>query len=255
MPPTISNYGDHDDDAAAVPIDYNNGVVDDAYDNSEKGTTPVGNTAVQDGPIRYDDSEKGGVKSTTNTKSESEPTSNWFDDDGDDEVTGDALVDTTPKPTTAEPVFTRKQAVLSPSSSNEQPPSYPNPIRRINNNVNPSFMEPEKIKSMAYSSNINNNNVNSSNNNEGVGTPGQPLRKLPTEASHGTSSTSHISSLNHHLEHLTNQIYQLNDNGVEFNINSPKQVAAVLFGEDTTGDTSTNKDVLEAMASNGNEMA
>ena len=55
------------------------------------------------------------------------------------------------------------------------------------------------------------------------------------------------------LEHRASQIYRLND-GAEFNVNSPRQVARVLFGEDGAGE-STNKDVLEAMASAGNEMA
>lgn len=79
-------------------------------------------------------------------------------------------------------------------------------------------------------------------------------RIIPVKSSEGNGATSHLMTLTHQLEHLTSQIYQLNK-GVEFNINSPKQVANVLFGEDNTGDTSTNKDVLEALASNGNEMA
>ena len=79
-------------------------------------------------------------------------------------------------------------------------------------------------------------------------------RSIPTGASNGNGSMSHLTTLSHQLDHLTTQIYQLN-NGVEFNVNSPKQVANVLFGEDNTGDSSTNKDVLEAMASAGNEMA
>ena len=38
-------------------------------------------------------------------------------------------------------------------------------------------------------------------------------------------------------------------------IHSPKQVARALFGEDDDGDQSTNKDVLDALASAGNAMA
>mmetsp|Transcript_10423 Transcript_10423/g.25538 ORF Transcript_10423/g.25538 Transcript_10423/m.25538 type:complete len:225 (-) Transcript_10423:630-1304(-) len=94
---------------------------------------------------------------------------------------------------------------------------------------------------------IKSNNKDSDNVNKSQ-------RKLPVEASNGISSTTHLTPLTHQLEHRTSQIYQLND-GVEFNVNSPKQVARILFGEDNTGDTSTNMDVPEAMASDGNEMA
>lgn len=104
--------------------------------------------------------------------------------------------------------------------------------------VTPSFMEPQKTKSMI--------NLNNEYNTD--------ERSIPTGASNGNGSMSHLTTLSHQLDHLTTQIYQLN-NGVKFNVNSPKQVANVLFGEDNTGDSSTNKDVLEAMASAGNEMA
>ena len=117
-------------------------------------------------------------------------------------------------------------------------PSYPRSISR----VIPSFMEPVKTKAMIKSNNKDSDNVNKSQ------------RKLPVEASNGISSTTHLTSLTHQLEHLTSQIYQLSD-GIEFNVNSPKQVARISFGEDNTGDTSTNKDVLEAMASAGHKMA
>ena len=104
--------------------------------------------------------------------------------------------------------------------------------------VTPSFLEPQKTKSMI--------NLNNEYNTD--------ERSVPRGASNGNGSMSHLTTLSHQLDHLTTQIYQLN-NGVEFNVNSPKQVANVLFGEDNTGDSSTNKDVLEAMASAGNEMA
>ena len=126
-----------------------------------------------------------------------------------------------------------EEAAATPKLASSAPPTYPKPFARIT----PSFMEPEKTKAMI--------NVNESDD---------PQRKLPVEASSGNSSTSHLTSLSHQLEHLTAQIYQRND-GVQFNINSPKQVADVLFGDDDNGDRSTNKDVLEAMASAGNEMA
>jgi hypothetical protein len=103
-------------------------------------------------------------------------------------------------------------------------------------------MEPIKSKAMGGET-----PVNGSLNSDSF------LRDIPAEASNGSSSTSHLTTLSRQLEHLTLQIYHLN-NGVEFNINSPKQVARVLFG-DVDYDTGTNKDVLEAMASAGNEMA
>lgn len=103
----------------------------------------------------------------------------------------------------------------------------------------PSFMEPVKIKAMTGSK-------QSSSDSE---------RKLPSIiASMGISGTTQLDALSVQLEHLSSRIYQLND-GVEFNINSPKQVALILFGENDIGDTSTSKDALEALASAGNEMA
>jgi DNA polymerase-1 len=103
----------------------------------------------------------------------------------------------------------------------------------------PSFMEPVKIKAMTSSK-------QSSSDSE---------RKLPSIASNtGNSGTTQLDALSVQLEHLSSRIYQLND-GVEFNINSPKQVARILFGENDIGDTSTSKDALEALASAGNEMA
>jgi 5'-3' exonuclease len=114
--------------------------------------------------------------------------------------------------------------------------TYPS---RTPRNFSPSFMEPPKVKV------INNDNTDNADNN----TP----RKIPVEASTGNVSTQYIDTLTQQLEHLSAQIYELND-GIEFNIGSPKQVAKVLFGEDDQG-SSTNKDVLEAMVSAGNIMA
>lgn len=53
------------------------------------------------------------------------------------------------------------------------------------------------------------------------------------------------------LTEVAVEVYALND-GVEFNIASPKQVAAVLFGPEGG---STARDVLDAMASSGNSVA
>lgn len=131
-----------------------------------------------------------------------------------------------------------EQAISSEKISDANTHSY----KRIIPHVTPSFMEPIKSKAMGGETPGNDALNNDSS-----------LRTIPAEASNGSSSTSHLTTLSRQLEHLTLQIYQLN-NGVEFNINSPKQVARVLFG-DGDYDTGTNKDVLEAMASAGNEMA
>lgn len=133
-----------------------------------------------------------------------------------------------------------EQITASGKNSSNDSFSY----KRIVPRVTPSFMEPIKFKALGgsrLSSGKDSLNLNSSQ------------RKLPVEASDGNSSTSLLTTLSRQLEHIKLQIYQLND-GVEFNINSPKQVARVLFGDDEY-DTCTNKDVLEAMASAGNEMA
>ncbi len=116
-------------------------------------------------------------------------------------------------------------------------------FKRIVPRVNPSFMEPDKFKALGGGLSSDNHVLFSESSQ----------RDIPVEASDGNSSTSHLAALSRQLEHLTLQIYQLNG-GVEFNINSPMQVARVLFG-DVEYDTSTNKNVLEAMASAGNDMA
>ena len=131
---------------------------------------------------------------------------------------------------------------LSGEISNVDSNSYKRIVPRAR--VTPSFMEPTKVKAMGGRSPSGSEILSSDDTSQ---------RSLPAEASDGNSSTSHLTALSRQLEHLTLQIYQLND-GVEFNINSPKQVARVLFG-DGDYDTGTNKDVLEAMASAGNEMA
>ena len=112
------------------------------------------------------------------------------------------------------------------------------PTARASRKYTPDFMKPTRVKAII------------TNSSESViNAP----RKIPVEASTGNVSTSYIDTIYHQLEHLQAQIYQLND-GVKFNIGSPKQVAKVLFGEEDDG-SSTNKDVLEALASAGNKMA
>ena len=55
------------------------------------------------------------------------------------------------------------------------------------------------------------------------------------------SSETPIEYLEQQLQQVQNEIYDLN-NGVKFNVNSPKQVAQVLFGPENI--ETTNKDVL-----------
>lgn len=148
-----------------------------------------------------------------------------------------------------EPIPSSNASKDLPSSSDDQAitqekrsDSSVSALKRFMPRVTPSFMEPIKTRAMTVS--MSNDALNSDDSQ----------RKLPTEASNGSSSTSHLETLYRQLEHLALQIYRLN-NGEKFNINSPKQVARVLFGDDDTGDTRTNKDVLEALASAGNEMA
>ena len=85
-------------------------------------------------------------------------------------------------------------------------------------------------------------------NDQGVGGPvsfsssSSPYQKQET-----------LDELESQLDDLTKQIYQQN-NDKEFNINSPKQVATVLFGT-TEGGFSTDKDTLESRASTGDRMS
>lgn len=114
----------------------------------------------------------------------------------------------------------------------------------------PSFMKPARVRAMTTMGGT------TTLADDDVG--GAVRESLPAEASSGNSGTTQLESLSRQLEHLVLTMYRLNG-GIEFNVNSPRQVARVLFGEDvdgdTVGDTSTAKDALEAMASAGNEMA
>jgi 5'-3' exonuclease len=93
--------------------------------------------------------------------------------------------------------------------------------------------------------------------------PGQTLTSLPdydpaldeflSKAAYGVGTTTTLDVLREELQTLEQSIYQHN-NQCQFNINSSKQVAAVLFGADQ-GSCSTNKDVLEGMAGGGNRLA
>ncbi|KAL7527567.1 hypothetical protein ACHAXR_005891 [Thalassiosira sp. AJA248-18] len=220
MPPTISEYDSYD---------YNIGEGDgEDLDNVDLDVSNY------DYPVDMDHNIGEPVTRTSRetelTRTASETQNELSTKEAIESPFNNAPKDTPPPP--------KERVSVSKSVMTSSAPSYPNSMRRIT----PSFMEPEKTKAMIG---LNDEGVENSNNSE---------RKMPLESSNGNGSTTHLTSLTSQLEHLTSQIYQLND-GVEFNINSPKQVARVLFGEDNTGDSSTNKDVLEAMASAGNEMA
>ena len=75
---------------------------------------------------------------------------------------------------------------------------------------------------------------------------------MSRNAAQGGPTTTELEDLRDvQIPAITKQIYQQN-NGQEFNIKSPKQVAEVLFG---VKDRSTNKEALEGMAAGGNRMA
>ncbi|KAL9183866.1 hypothetical protein ACHAXT_004722 [Thalassiosira profunda] len=231
MPPSISDYDAYDygvgntgngDDAVGMGSnDYRLEMNDDPYSVAEEETARSERTASREMQAGLSSGDSAGAATEKAPLSFKEAME-----------TGTALP------------FSADAIKATPQQSNAVVPQTPAsselPRQRAIARVTPSFMEPEKTKAMISPS------------EEDTDADGQ--RRLPTEASNGSSGTSHLTSLTHQLEHLTQQIYALND-GVEFNINSPKQVAKILFGEDTTGDTSTNKDVLEAMASAGNQMA
>ena len=93
---------------------------------------------------------------------------------------------------------------------------------------------------------------------------GQTLNDLPgydpaldqflTKAAYGVGTITSIDVLQEELTATEQAIYELN-NQQTFNINSPKQVAVVLFGPHPGTNVSTNKDVLEGMAGAGNRLA
>lgn len=74
---------------------------------------------------------------------------------------------------------------------------------------------------------------------------------LYIKASNSGSMDASLEQLQARLKDLEQSIYDKN-NGNKFNINSPKQVSTVLFGN---SEQSTNKDTLEAMGGAGNVMA
>jgi hypothetical protein len=160
------------------------------------------------------------------------------------EIEGDPSSDVSRPPNNdrAMTTATEERVIVPPIAANAS--TYHD--RRYALCITPSFMEPAKVRAMTT---ISGTHVDDDG--------GAERASLPAEASSGNSGTTQLESLSRQLEHLVLTIYRLNS-GIEFNVNSPKQVARVLFGEDNDsniGDTSTAKDALEAMASAGNEMA
>ena len=249
MPPSVSDYDDSyeyditDEDSSSSKSSSSGGYentnnVDDEDVNRTSSSRFYPDNAgdkEEDGNFFDDDvKEVKHVKSTAKVVSKNKIQAEQFTDN--------VAESTLPAPSSSETtkdIASSRSESTSPNTSSMSSMSKPSfPRVKARAVVTPSFMEPQKTKSMI--------NLNTEYNTD--------KRNIPTEASNGNGSISHLTTLTHQLDHLTTQIYQLN-NGVEFNVNSPKQVANVLFGENNTGDSSTNKDVLEAMASAGNEMA
>jgi len=219
MPPTISSYDSYDD--------YNIGEEnnDMNFDQQNEGLRDEDVFAQTESD--YDPVERGQVKRSAKIITK----------DADKVVDKQPAVQSLAPQITAQNEMKSKQASLNTMSNDSAASNNSQLYPRTPRNFTPAFMEPPRVKAII-------NNPNKADNKP---------REIPVEASTGNVSTSYIDTLSHQLEHLQAQIYQLND-GVEFNIGSPKQVAKVLFGEDDEG-SSTNKDVLEALASAGNIMA
>ena len=81
--------------------------------------------------------------------------------------------------------------------------------------------------------------------------PTADVVQIMSGSSNGNGQMTQVDILTSKSESIERDVYAENG-GKEFNINSPKQVSKVLFGD---AGQSTNKDVLDAMASAGNRMA
>ena len=249
MPPTVSDYDDsyeydiagEDSSSSSDGYGITMSVDDDEEDLNGASSSRVyadnSGDKEEDGNFFDDDVKVQPVKSTPKLVSKNKiQAQQSTDSDAVDSILPKVSSSSDTTKDIASSPLTDKSTSPNKSLSLMSTPSFSRVKARAV--VTPSFMEPQKTKSMI--------NLNNEYNTD--------ERSIPTGASNGNGSMSHLTTLSHQLDHLTTQIYQLN-NGVEFNVNSPKQVANVLFGEDNTGDSSTNKDVLEAMASAGNEMA
>jgi hypothetical protein len=186
---------------------------------------------------------------------------NWFDDDSaeidtTDEIYKANLERGTVVETSARILPTKQSLTSGPVSSTPVniEKSTPKPELSSSNTT------PRVIKTSAqilprttseYTRTLARNNKKMTMDNHGKYDSFSSQRPSTFQASNGNSSTTYAESLQHQMEHIAKQIFQLN-NGEEFNIDSPKQVSRVLFGEEGS---STNKDALEALASVGNQMA
>ena len=249
MPPTVSDYDDsyeydiagEDSSSSSDGYGITMNVDDDEEDLNGASSSRVyadnSGDKEEDGNFFDDDVKVQPVKSTPKLVSKNKiQAQQSTDSDAVDSILPKVSSSSDTTKDIASSPLTDKSTSPNKSLSLMSTPSFSRVKARAV--VTPSFMEPQKTKSMI--------NLNNEYNTD--------ERSVPRGASNGNGSMSHLTTLSHQLDHLTTQIYQLN-NGVKFNVNSPKQVANVLFGEDNTGDSSTNKDVLEAMASAGNEMA
>ena len=81
--------------------------------------------------------------------------------------------------------------------------------------------------------------------------PTADVVQIMSGSSNGNGQMTQVDILTSKSESIEKSVYAENG-GEEFNINSPKQVSKVLLGD---AGQSTNKDVLDAMASAGNRMA
>lgn len=81
--------------------------------------------------------------------------------------------------------------------------------------------------------------------------PTADVVQIMSGSSNGNGQMTQVDILTSKSESIEKSVY-VENGGEEFNINSPKQVSNVLFGD---AGQSTNKDVLDAMASAGNRMA
>ena len=79
----------------------------------------------------------------------------------------------------------------------------------------------------------------------------EDIDEFLVKASSGTGATTDIDMLELQLQELIKSIYAQNG-GNDFNIQSPRQVSQVLFGDPSE---STKKEILEGMAAGGNRMA
>ena len=114
---------------------------------------------------------------------------------------------------TDRPIIRMAQAIRDELRQTPETESLGTPYMR--SKYVPSFLQPEKTKSMATNWFDEPSPDNSTRTERGI-----PLGMT----SYGNSALSHHDTIQEKIDHVTAQIYQLNG-GKKFNINSPKQVA------------------------------